>query len=128
MANAKSAFTVAAALVMASAMAYASPAGRRNSSQKSVDLYVFNQAQVPGGPMLKPGDYTMRLSQGSSAPLVAFYHNEKLVGHAPAHLVRLDKAPDQTSIHYLFRGQDDPTISEISVKGWTQKLVFGQSS
>ena len=120
----RSAVVMAAFVVLASTVARALPAGRSHSHRKSADIYIFNPAQIPDGPALKPGNYRITVMDSSDAPQVAFYSNDNLVGKTTAQLVSEQKAPDHTSVRYLFRDQNDPIVSEIDVKGWTQRIVF----
>lgn len=123
-----SVWTTATLLFIVGGMAFALPARRHRTHGKSADLYIVNRAQVPGGPVLKSGDCRMTLLDNSTSPEIAFYENDKLMGKANGKLVSQAQAADHTIVHYNLNSQNDPVVTEIDVKGWTQKILFDQSS
>ncbi len=113
-----------AVLLFTAAMAVARFPGLHDSSRKSADIDLPESTQVPNGPTLQAGSYKVTLLNGSSTPEVGFYQDGKLVGQAPVRLVDQEKKISQTQV--LSDTKDDHTqvLTEMDLRGWTQKVMF----
>jgi hypothetical protein len=111
-----------------SGLAFAGFPGNHHHSQKSASVDIVDVTKIPDGPTLEPGTYQVTLLNGSSAPEVGFYQAGKLVGQAPVKLVDQAKKISETEIRADTKPNHTQVLTEMDLKGWTQKLMFETSS
>jgi hypothetical protein len=99
----------------------------KSSRPKSGQIDVIYPSKIAAGPELQPGTYTVELGEHASSPEIMFYQNGKLVGQAPAQLVDNGKKTSETEVDYDTAG-NERVITEIRLRGWTQKVVFNPSA
>ena len=97
----------------------------KSSHSKTVRIDVLYPSRIANGSELKPGNYKMEVANNATKPEVMFYENNKLVAQAPAQLVAGEKSAD-TEVHYTTTG-DEHVITQIDLKGWTEKVMFNSS-
>lgn len=77
---------------------------------------------------LKPGNYKIDVVNNKKAPAVKFFNNYgKLVGEAPVKLVNESKKNSQTQVDYNTVASNDHTLTEISLRGWKEDLIFSNT-
>ena len=124
----KSILTTLAVVSFACSMAFAGFPGYHHSSQKSASVDIAEATKIPGGPTLQPGTYRVTLLSPSSVPEVGFYQDGKLVGQAPVKLVDRGKKISETEIRSDTKPNHTLVLTEMDLKGRTQKLMFETSS
>jgi hypothetical protein len=119
----------AAGILVAASMAFAkSPKPDLSaSSQKPAEVEIYSATPICGGPTLQPGIYTVAVSDNSKTTEIAFYQDGKLVVQVPAKLADPGKEFDDTSFNYDSTGAK-LAMSEMDVKGWTERVLFGESN
>jgi hypothetical protein len=119
--------TTVAFVLFTTSMALAGFPGLHNSAGRSADVDFTQTVKVPNGPTLQPGTYKVALLNDSSAPEVAFYRNDKLVGQAPVKLIDQGQKIRQTEVYTQIQDDHSQVITEMDFSGWTEKVVFGGS-
>jgi hypothetical protein len=98
-------------------------AGMAFARMKQID--VLYSATVGKTLKLKPGNYKIDVVNSKKSPAVKFYNNYgKLVGQAPVKLLNESKKNNQTQVDYYKVASNDHAITEISPRGWKEKLLF----
>jgi hypothetical protein len=117
-----------AVVTFTSSMALAGFPGYHHSSQKSASVDIAEATKIPGGPTLQPGTYRVTLLSPSSTPEIEFYQGGKLVGQAPVKLVDQGKKISQTELVSHTGPDHTNVLTEMDLRGWTQKLKFETSN
>lgn len=123
----ESILTIMAVVSFTSSLAFAGFPGNHHHSQKSASVDIVDVTKIPGGPTLEPGTYQVTLLNASSAPEVGFYKAGKLVGQAPVKLVDQAKKISATELSADTKPDHTQVLTEMDLKGWTQKLMFEKS-
>jgi hypothetical protein len=124
----ESILTIMAVVSFTSSLAFAGFPGNHHHSQKSASVDIVDVTKIPGGPTLEPGTYEVTLLNASSAPEVGFYQAGKLVGQAPVKLVDQDRKISETEIRADKKPDHTQVVTEMDLRGWTQKLMFEKSN
>lgn len=98
------------------------------SSKKSANVEIIQEARISGGPTLQSGEYKVALTNNSSTPEIGFYRNGKLVAQVPAKLVDQGKKIDETKVYYDTRGTNTDVITQMDLRGWREKVLFGKNN
>lgn len=115
------ALAAAVASLFAAGVASAKLPRPNKSANKSAGVQIVEQARLGNGPELQPGDYRVTLVENSNSTEVAFYRNGKLVAQVPVQVVDGGNKFSETEVH---SNTDTHSITEIRLKGWSQRLVF----
>jgi hypothetical protein len=116
--------------VVATILIAASLAGARGhdrSRPKSADVDVPYSATIPNGPTLQPGSYKIELVNDSTSAKVDFYQNGALVAEAPVELVDTGSKFSQTEVYYYNPDNSTRVMTQIDLKGETQKAMLAAS-
>jgi len=101
--------------------------GQRSLKQKSFDVDLVSAAMMNNGQVLKAGDYTMKITENTPTPEVTFYQDGTLIAQSQAKAETQPSKNEKTAIHLKAKG-DTQVITAIDPSGWSEKLVFGNSS
>ena len=119
-------FTLAATLVMAATLSFASsPFGK--SSTKSLDMTLDTAAKLSNGTELRPGDYTVKIPEDTQTPEVEFYANGKLVATDRGKVQTESQKNEYTAIETTLKGKTS-VVTAVDPAGWREKIVFDSSS
>lgn len=95
---------------------------------KTKKIDVLYPAMVGKSLKLKPGNYKIDVVNNKKSPAVRFYDKDgKLVGQAPVKLVNEATKNHNTQVDYRTVASNAHAITEISPRGWKERLYFSQS-
>ncbi|HUZ47845.1 MAG TPA: hypothetical protein VMW54_14510 [Terriglobia bacterium] len=92
---------------------------------KTKQINVFYRSIVGHSLRLAPGPYRINVTENTAKPEVRFYsRNGHLVGQVPARMVSHAQKNRHTVIDYDKVASNQEVLTEISPKGWREKLIF----